>query len=249
MDPEVFEEAAIVEMFRRYPKELVGLKVRLDRGIVPEGRTEEILTRTVTIAEKAKTRIIIHVADPPIPIEKIAEFLRPGDVICHIYQNRGGVYTCLDENGAVREGLLAARSRGILFDACNGRSNFDLRIARAAIAQGFVPDIISSDTNLTGNFLHPLHSLPRILSKFLDFGMSLEQVLDAATLTPAKLIGMPELGTLQVGTPADICIFKLKQKAIPYEDINGNHFTGTKVIVPQMTFKGGTCVYCQSDFT
>ena len=74
------------------------------------------------------------------------------------------------------EGLWEAKKRGVLFDACNGRSNYDLEVCQKAVAQGFVPDIISSDVNAASWFLQPLHSLPRILSKYLDFGMSIEPV-------------------------------------------------------------------------
>ena len=78
--------------------------------------------------------------------------------------------------------------------------------------------------------------------------MSLEDVISAATIAPAKLIHRPELGSMAEDTPADVCIFKLKKKEVPYTDINGNKFTGTKVLVPMMTFKGGKCMYCQTDF-
>ncbi|UQT39255.1 amidohydrolase family protein [Acidaminococcus intestini] len=121
-------------------------------------------------------------------------------------------------------------------------------MAQNAVQEGFVPDIISSDNNASSWFLQPLHSLPRILSKYVDFGMSLESVLLTATKKPAHLIGHPELGTLKVGTPADLVIFKDKRKQVPYEDCNGHTFIGHHVLVPQMTFKDGRCVYCQADF-
>ena len=96
--------------------------------------------------------------------------------------------------------------------------------------------------------MQPLHSLPRILSKFLDFGMGLPQVLDAATAAPARLIGRPSLASMAEGTEADVCILRLKEKKVPYEDINGNRFEGSRVLVPMMTFKGGECKFCQADF-
>ena len=108
--------------------------------------------------------------------------------------------------------------------------------------------MISSDNNASSFFLQPLHSLPRVLSKYLDFGMPLEQVLDCATGNPARLIGRPELGTMEEGTTADVALFRLKKKEVPYCDINGHTMTGHQVLVPQMTFKGGKCVYCQADF-
>ena len=168
-------------------------------------------------------------------------------MICHIYQGKGN-HTCLNEAGEVLPGLWEARKRGVLFDASNGRSNFDLEVARKTVAQGFTPNIISSDNNTSSYFLQPLHTLPRILSKYLDFGMPLEDVLDTVTIAPARKIGMPELASLAENTPADLCILKLKKKPVPYTDINGHSFTGTQVLVPMMTFKGGKCMYCQADF-
>ena len=247
LDPRYFDEDKIVELFARYRSELVGLKTRISKNIIDPSIAEASLARTVEIAEKAETRVIVHVTDCSMPLDKLAGMLRPGDVICHIYQNRGE-NTCLDADGKVLDGLWAARKRGVLFDASNGRGNYDLNTCRAALAQGFVPDVISSDMNYSGSFLQPLHSLPRVLSKYLDFGMSLEQVLDAAVTRPAELIGRPELASMTVGTPADVAIFELRKKPVSYFDVNGNTFDGTQVLVPMMTFKDGECMYCQADF-
>ena len=247
LDPEYFDEAKILEMFSKYSDNLVALKTRISRGIISPELARASLTRTVEIAQKAGVRVVVHVTDCSLPLDELADMLRPGDVICHIYHGRGE-HTCLDRNGQVLAGLFKARERGVIFDASNGRSNFDIEICRKAIAQGFTPDVISSDNNAGSWFLQPLHSLPRILSKFIDFGMPLEDVLTAATLTPARLVNRPELGSLAEGTTADVAIFKLKNKNITHTDINGHEFTGSQVLVPMMTFKGGKCMYCQTDF-
>ena len=248
LDPRYFDEEKILEFFQRYPQELVGLKTRISKNIISSpDLARASLKRTVEIAERAHTRVIVHVTDCTLPLDELATFLRPGDVICHIYQNRGE-HTCLDSKGKVLPGLWEAKKRGILFDASNGRSNFDLITAQKAIAQGFLPDIISSDNNQSSWFLPPLYSLPRILSKYREFGMSWEAILDCSTRNPARLIGWPDLGTLQEETPADVVIWKQEQKNVDYTDINGNHLQGHEVLVPQMTFKEGQCVYCQADF-
>ena len=114
---------------------------------------------------------------------------------------REGRETILDENGMVRKGIMDARERGVLFDASNGCNNYDLEISRKAMKQGFIPDIISSDINTAGFYLQPLHSLPRIMSKYLDMGMCLERVLDAVTVCPARLIGREELASLDMAAP------------------------------------------------
>ena len=247
LDPSLFDEEKILSLFRRFPGELTGIKTRISRNILSPDLAKVSLARTVEMAEKAGTRVVVHVTDCSLPLDQVAALLRPGDVICHVYHNRGH-HTCLDAQGKVWDGLWAAKERGILFDASNGRSNFSLSTCRTAIAQGFLPDIISSDQNASSAFLPPLHSLPRILSKYLDFGLSLEQVLDAAIAKPAALMGMPELASLEVGTPADVAIFQLRQKPVSYQDVNGDRFDGTQVLVPMMTFKDGECVYCQADF-
>lgn len=248
LDPRYFDEEKILRLFRSYPHELVALKTRISNGIVTPEQAEDSLRETLRIAEKAGTRVVVHVTDPAIPLSRLADMLRPGDVICHIYQNRGK-YTCLDAQGKILQELWDARRRGVLFDASNGRSNFDLEICKAAIRQGFTPDIISSDINTSSDFLQPLHSLPRILSKFLDLGMTLEQVLDTVTRVPANLIGRPDLASMENGTIGDLCILRLKKKSVSHLDINGNVFQGTQVLVPMMTFKGGKCMYCQADFS
>lgn len=247
LDPKFFDEEKILELFAKYPDNLVALKTRISHSIITPEMARASIPRTVEIAQKAGVRVVVHVTDCSIPLDELADMLRPGDVICHIYHGRGE-NTCLDKNGRVLPGLLKARERGVLFDASNGRSNFDIEVCRKAIAQGFTPDVISSDNNTSSWFLQPMHTLPRILSKFIDFGMSLEDVLTAATLTPAKLVNRPELGSMSEGTPADVAVFRLKKKQVPYTDINGHKFTGNQVLVPMMTFKGGKCMYCQADF-
>ena len=248
LDPQYFDEEKIARLFREHPHNLVALKTRISNGIVAPEQAEASLRETIRIAERVGTRVVVHVTDPAIPLDRLADMLRPGDVICHIYQNRGK-YTCLDGQGKILEGLWKARKRGVLFDASNGRSNYDLEVCKAAGAQGFTPDIISSDINTSSDFLQPLHSLPRILSKFLDLGMTLEQVLDTVTRIPAGLIGRPDLASMDEETEGDLCILRLKKKPVPYQDINGNSFLGTQVLVPMMTFKGGKCMYCQADFS
>ena len=71
-----------------------------------------------------------------------------------------------------------------------------------------------------------LHSLPRIMSKYLDFGMSLGEVLDAVTRVPARLVHRESLASMAPGTEADLVIFKVKEKEVPYCDRTGHTFTG-----------------------
>ena len=247
LEKKYFDIPKIKKLFREYPDNLVGLKSRMSVGIIAPEDAEESIRATVELAGELGCNVSVHVTNPVMDLEKLAGILRKDDMICHIYQGKGKE-TCLDADGKVREGLLKARERGVLFDASNGCNNFDLEIAQKAVAQGFKPDIISSDINTSGFFLQPLHSLPRIMSKYLDFGMSLSEVLDTVTRVPARLVHRESLASMAPGTEADLVIFKVKEKEVPYSDRTGHTFTGHQVIVPQLTMKDGVIMYCQADF-
>ena len=249
LDPETFDEAVILEAFHNWPNILVGLKARLSSYVIKENMAEKSVERMLNIAEKARVPLILHITDCAMPLARLAGMLRAGDVICHIYQNRGRQDgTCLGPDGMVSAALLEARRRGVLMDACHGVGNYDIDVCQAACQQGFFPDIISSDNNTNGSFLQPLHSLPKILSKYLDFGMSLEQVIDCATSVPASAAGHPELGTLAENAEADIAIFRLEHKSIHHTDCAGHSYEGNNILIPQMTFLAGVPVYRQADF-
>lgn len=247
MDAALFDRKRIRELFKKYPDNLVGLKLRLSKGIVELNEARHCLAAALSLADEIGCNIVVHITDPVMDLEELAGSLRPGDVICHIYQNMGSE-NILNERGEIRRGILEARSRGVLFDSSNGRSNFDLEVCQKAVKVGFKPDIISSDNNTSGFYLQPLHSLPRIMSKFLDMGMTVNEVFDAVTITPAKSLHQEDIASLAVGTVADLAIFKLKQKEVLYTDINQNQMVGHQVLIPQMTMKKGKIMYCQADF-
>lgn len=230
----------------RYP-EIVGLKIRQGHNICDfYGLHDEPLTEGIKLADRLHKKVVVHVNNPNVPVEQIAEELRPGDVFCHMYAGK-------DENiirpdGQVKPGIRKARERGVIFDACNGRGNFLFSVADAAIRDGFLPDIISSDNSPAGNYIHPLISLPRLLSKYLMYGMPLADVLDCASIAPARWLGMESLASLEPGTESDIAIWKLKDKEISFTDLTGARRTGRQVLVPQMTIRNGVIVYSQADF-
>lgn len=247
LDAEYFDKDKIRHLFGRYPGNLVGLKTRMSRGIIHPDKAGQSLAETVDLAGELGCPVAVHVTDPVMDLEKLAGILRPGDIVCHCYQGKG-TETILNRDGTVRAGILEARKRGVLFDASNGRNNYDLKVCCQALAQGFAPDIISSDMNTCGLFLQPLHSLPRIMSKYLALGMALEDVLDAVTLTPARLLHREELASMEVGTTADLAVLRVVSKDLDYSDMAGHRMKGSQAIVPQMTMKGGKIVYCQADF-
>ena len=79
LDPALMDEKKIVEFFKKYPDNLVGLKTRISHGIIEADKVEASIRRTVEIAEKAGTRVVVHVTDCPVGLDQLASWLRPGD--------------------------------------------------------------------------------------------------------------------------------------------------------------------------
>jgi dihydroorotase len=247
LNPKYYDEPGITELFRRHRGQCLGLKIRLSKEIVGDlgGKPLEC---TLQIAERLGCAVTVHTTNPPILPEAIAGMLRPGDVYCHMYQGSGD--TIIGADGKVRPPLYEARRRGVIFDTANGRKNFVFKVAKAAIAEGFLPDVISSDVTRKTLFGDFVFSLPFTMMKFLHLGMSLENVVAACTATPARLIGMRgKLGTLARGAFADVAIFRRERKRpVVTRDESGDSIAMDDWLLPQMTVKDGKIVYRQIDF-
>jgi dihydroorotase len=105
--------------------------------------------------------------------------------------------------------MYAAREKGIIFDLGHGAGSFWFRNAVPAIQEGFVPDSISTDLH-TGNVAGVVIDMLGCMNKVLNIGMPLDEVIMRSTVTPAREINRPELGTLSVGASADVAVFALE---------------------------------------
>ncbi len=246
VDPRFFDLDKLKRLFEEFSGEIVGLKLRTSKQIVGN-MTSEPLEGALKIAEQMGCPLVVHVTNPSIDCGLIAKMLRPGDVFCHAYQGRNN--TILDESGKVKSEVLQAHDRGVLFDACNGTWNYAFSVAKPAMEQGFLPDIISTDLSWSSFYKQPVISLPYVMSKYWNMGMQLTDIFDRTVLNPAKYLHMEqELATLQPGTVADVAIFReVKQHAVFYDCIN-EMLEGDRILVPQATIKGGKMMYRQTNF-
>lgn len=240
----------IRRLFREYPGELVGLKLRFQREVTGDTGTR-CLRELLEVAEEVGCQVTVHTTDPPASAGEIAELLRPGDVYCHCYQGKG--HTILGEDGHVLDAVWRARERGVLFDAANGTGNFAFSTAVPALRDGFLPDLIGAD-NASNSFGLDYYAknLPFVLSKYLALGMSLEQVVRCVTETPARFLGMEGLiGTLAPGAYGDVAIVKLQKKKQVFWDSVKDPSTaveGGEILVPQMTLIGGGVAFRDNAF-
>jgi dihydroorotase len=194
--------------------------------------------------------LMVHVIDMGMPLPELLARLRPGDVVTHCFHNNEG--GLLNEAGEVWPEAFAARERGILFDVGHGVGSFTWSVARAALAQGFPPDTISSDIH-THNHAGPVHDLPRTLSKLLHLGMPLRDVVAAATARVGEHlahVAPAGLGTLAPGAPADLSL--LERQRGSFALVDGEHRVSGNVtehaaerLVARTVVRAGAIVPCE----
>ncbi len=187
-----------------------GVKVRLsesETGDQPLKRLEQ----AIDVAERAGVRLMAHVGATTCSYGEILEMLRPGDMVTHCFHGKSkGIV----EDGAVIPAAWTARERGVLFDLGHGTTQMSYGVARTAIAEGFLPDTVSSDLSRR-NWQSPAFDLATVLSKVVALGMPLHQALAAATLRPAELLDIADqgYGSITVGGVAAITVFTERDEA------------------------------------
>jgi dihydroorotase len=169
----------------------------------------------------------------------ILQHMRPGDIHTHFY---GRLTPQLDDNNKLQAYMTEARKRGVLFDVGHGSGSFWFRIAVPMIKQGFLPDTISTDLH-KGSVMIPRATMINVMSKFLNIGMTLEQVIERSTVNPAKAIHRPELGTLNEGADADIAIIALERGQFAFLDSGHGKLTADKRLRAALTIRNGRVVF------
>ena len=215
---------------------IVGIKVFAAQNMVGEHGLEN-LKRAREAADRAGVPLMVHISVAPPPVEVVVAFLRAGDILTHSFTEHS--QRILDENGSLRAEVLEAWNRGAILDIGHGSGSFNFEIAEAMFVQGYRPDTISTDL-YGGNVHGPVYDLPTTLSKFLLLGMSLEEVIMAATIRPAKALRVEgKIGSLKVGGVGDVAVLALEEGEFQFWDAQGNLRTGKKRLRAILTVRGG----------
>lgn len=201
--------------------------------------------RAVEAGRQAEIPVMIDFgsADPPLPIEELFfEHLRPGDIFTHAYANLNGRQSIVDENGTLRPFVLDAQRRGIIFDVGHGGGSFMYSAAIPATRAGFWPDVISTDLH-TGSMNGGMKNMANVMSKFLNLGMPLNDVIEASTWKPAQVIQRTELGHLDPGAEADVAVFRLREGDFGFIDTRGFRVGGDRKLEAELTLRAGRVVW------
>jgi dihydroorotase len=228
---------ATAQQAQRYRGVVVGIKTAHFAG--PEWVAVD---RAVEAGKIADIPVMVDFGTfrPERPYQDLVlQHLRPGDISTHIYL---GAVPLLDDSGRLLPYLAEARKRGVIFDVGHGAGSFLFRQAVPAIQQGFTPDSISTDLHVSG-MNGSLKDMLNVMSKFLNMGESIDQVIAQATWHPAREIRMENLGNLSVGAPADIAVLRLARGQFGFVDINGARMKGTQKLECELTVRDGLVVY------
>jgi dihydroorotase len=171
--------------------------------------------------------------------ELVLKKLRPGDIYTHAFYVP---VPMLDKQGRLLPYLFEARKRGVLFDVGHGGAAFEFRQAVPAVQQGFPPDSISTDVH-SGSINAGMKDQLNVMSKFLNMGMTLDDVIYRSTWNPARIIHREQLGHLSVGALADIAVLRVEQGRFAFVDSWGARMDGTQRLVGELTIASGRVVF------
>ena len=220
--------------------EIVGIKVAHYMG----GEWDPV-DRAVAAGKIANVPVMIDFGgnNPPLSIEELfTKHLRPGDIFTHAFAQLGSRESIVDEKGNLRPFVKEAQKRGIIFDVGHGGGSSRFSQAIPALKSGFIPNTISTDIH-TGSMNAGMKDQLNVMSKFLNIGMNLQQVIAASTWLPAKVIQREELGHISSGAGADVAVFSLLKGKFGYIDSGGFSFQGTEKLQCELTIRDGKVVY------
>jgi dihydroorotase len=234
-DLRLCEPRETVAAVREHADVVVGVKVRSGKhagglsGIAP-------VDLALEAADKVGLPLMAHIDEPPPGRSEVLPRLRRGDILTHCF--RPFPNAPVFASGAVRPDMRLARERGVIFDIGHGMGSFDFEVAKAMLAEGLAPDVISSDVHLYC-VEGPAFDILVCMSKLVALGMPLVEVLRAATQRPAEAIARPELGTLKVGGIGDVAVLKLQPGRFTFIDAVGAPLVADQRLISNGIVIGG----------
>jgi dihydroorotase len=226
---------------RLYPDIIVGIKAAHYWGTFTQ------VDSAVAAGKLAGVPVMVDFGEhhPPNSIRDLfMVHLRPGDVFTHSFSSEPTERESIvdDVTGIVKPFVFEAQKRGIIFDVGHGGGAFSWVQAVPAIEQGFRPNTISTDLH-TESMNRGMKNMANVMSKFLALGLSIQDVILRSTWNPAQVIHRPDLGTLSVGSVADVTVFNLKQGDFGFIDVRRKKLKGHEKLIAELTIRAGRVVW------
>lgn len=167
----------------------------------------------------------------PVMAPAVAATLRSGDIVTNTYSR-----------SASPPALEQVRRRGVLLDGTQGAEGLWFRVAAPAIRQGLLPDTISTGMDRASLML-PRATMTTTMSKFLNLGMTPEQIIERVTANAARTIHRSDLGALSEGAGADIALLEIEQGNFGFLDSGHARLAANRRFRCVLTVRNGKVVW------
>ncbi len=242
--PEDIDRDAVIAMANKYRHELMGLKARIDDKFCYD--PVYVMDQLRSLADESDMRIAVHAPRSRIGVEKLLTYLKKGDVLCHTLAGNSDVMRVINDDGTVKQCVLDARKRGVIFDLSHGSNAYSYDTAEAAWKAGFFVDTVSSDLhgrNLNG----PVFNLGVIMTKVRGLtGKPWWWILNKTVAEPVRLLNITDKQTeITVGKPADLTVFKIETGEFTYLDSKKESRTFSEKATAVYTCTGAKVYTCR----
>jgi dihydroorotase len=252
-NPRMVDIDELVRLAAQHPRLIRGFKCHGESGAISHWGTQ-VLDAAVQAAGRAGLPLYCHTgelfpvveANRPVAeqvLSKVVPVLRAGDTLAHVYSSMpDGI---MGAGEAVPEIVGQALRKGLHFDIGYG-INFSFDIARRMMAAGVMPNTISSDIHGDFGSYHDDskldYSLCGAMTRMLALGMPLAEVIRRVTVNPAAILGDTDIGSLSVGTLADITILDRLEADWLMRDGRGQGLLATERLVPRLVVRAGEVI-------
>lgn len=225
------------QAIQKYSEHIVGVKI----GHF-EGETWAPFDRAIEAAAMTDRPLFVECHLPQYTLKDQLDHMRPGDIITHSFENISERAPVVDTDGKVLPYVMEAKEKGILFDVGHGGSGFWFNQAIPAFKQGLWPDSFGTDLHRF-SMNAGMKDMLNLMSKFLNMGMPLKDVLLRGSWNPAKAINREDLGNLSVGSVADLAILSVRKGKFGFIDARNNRIEGNQKLEAELTIREGKIVW------
>lgn len=225
------------ETIKNNPDILVG--VRIGRYDGKEWTPWERASEAAQIVNKP---LFVECHLPQYTLVDQLNRMRPGDIMTHAFENVAERMTVVDEQGKVRPFVLEAQKRGVLFDIGHGGGGFWFNQAIPAFKQGLFPNSFGTDEHRT-SMNSGMKTMLNVMSKYLNMGMSIPDIMARGSWFPAKSIKREDLGNLSEGSVADIAVLSILNGKFGFFDSGSNRIEGDRKFEAELTVRAGRVIW------
>jgi dihydroorotase len=226
------------ETIEKYGDQIVGIKIGHYSGSdwMP-------FQRALDVGRTTSRPIIIEAHLPKLSLEGILSRMGPGDIYSQSFKHQtADRLSIVDDNGKVRPYVVAAHKKGVLFDVGHGGVSFQFNTAIPALQQGIIPNSFGSDLH-SNSINGGMKDMLNIMSKYLNMGMSLKDVITRATWHSAQAIRRKDLGHISPGAVADLTVLDVRKGEFGFIDASNVVIEGNQKLECEVTVRAGKVVY------